>query len=148
MSEPPPNGSRIGGLINAARGLTLTNALVIVMIAVVLGPLYIMAFHPEVLDRFLSTYTVLQNSVSSCTYRRGRQKGEPYSYAISTGLAYEGSSIWQIAVVLTHEPTAEELKSYCKALMLIVDKIRERGDVPSTSDVLGDGDGRGRPRNP
>lgn len=124
--EPPLE--RATGWFNAIKGLTLTNALVIVMLVVVAIPAYLVyrALNDEqLLNRFLSRYEELSNWQSSCTIRTAKQVGGPEFWGISTGFAYDGNDRWTIAVLLDHQPTNEDVESYCQTLNLIVDFMRD-----------------------
>jgi hypothetical protein len=109
--------------LSAIKGLTLTNALVVLMLAFAIGPFYLLATEPELLDRFLSSYSVIDVN-SPCVLRKGRERGEPYTWGISAGFAYEGGTQWSVSVILRREPDAAEIEKYCTALLLIVDKLR------------------------
>lgn len=137
MTNPapePPSGF-ITSIVNALKGLTIGNALVIVLLATVLVPSYLLyrvITEPELLDRFLSSYKVYGNQVSACTLRKVKQRGEDYTYVINTGFAFEGGSRWSMAVSLNWEPTDEQVRSYCDTLEKLVDHMREPSHPPPT----------------
>jgi hypothetical protein len=132
--EPPPSDGKIVGLINAARGLTVTNAVVIMLLVAVAIPAYFVwraLDDPAILDRFLSFYRVVPSAMASCQLRQARQRGEPYIWSINTGFAFEGGKRWSIGVIMDQEPTVEEQKSYCETLQLIVDWMHGQGELPN-----------------
>lgn len=134
--EPTP--SRVGNLVTAVKTLTIGNALVIILLALVLGPLYLLATEPEILDRFLSSYQRTSSPGSACTVMRARERGEPSTFAITSGLAFDGSTRWLVGVTLSREPTSEEITGYCTALQAIVDKVRahdQPSDYPNGGDA-------------
>lgn len=119
--------------LNAIKGLTLTNVLVIILLILVSTPVYIIyrALNDEVLlDRFLSHLRELSAQQTNCTLREARLRGGKTIWAISTGFAYQGADRYLISVGLEVAPTTEQLYSYCETLNLIVDFMRE-SDVES-----------------
>jgi hypothetical protein len=129
--DPPLPGVPAGWL-NAIRGLTVTNAVVIVLLVVALIPAYAvyrLLTDEALLDRFLSSYMVTITD-TPCRMIRGRQRGEPYSWAIATGFAFEGQTRWTIGVVLGKEPTTEDIRTHCAVLQAIVDFMHGMGPAP------------------
>lgn len=126
-SEPPPI-ERAAGWLGLVKGLTLTNAVVIVMLVIVAIPAYFIyrALNDEqLLNRFLSHYEELSGWQSSCTVRTAKQVGGQQFWGISTGFAYEGSDRWTVAVLIDHVPSTEDVSSYCETLELLVDFMRD-----------------------
>lgn len=136
MSEPgePTPGGRLGGWLTAVKGLTITNAVVILMLAIVVLPGYLLykaVNDQRLLDRFLSDYQVLASQMTSCTLRSARQRGEAAEYFLSTGFAFEGGDRWSVAVTIDRAPTTEEVNSYCETLNLVVDFMRDPNNAKS-----------------
>jgi len=132
---PPPAEGKVLGWLNAVKGLTLTNALVIVMLAVVAVPVYVIykAIGDEkLLDRFLSTYEEISSQNVPCTLRHVQARGGHAQWAISSGFAFQGNARWFVNVGLDHDPTRDEITSYCETLKLIADRM-----------LSGDGDDQG-----
>jgi hypothetical protein len=130
---PPPSNGKIVGLITAAKGLTISNAVVIIMLApVLIGGYFVWRAlnDPAILDRFLSFYRVVPSAMVSCQLRQARERGEPYIWSINTGFAFEGGKRWSVGVIIDQEPDVEEQKSYCETLQLIVDWMHGQGDLP------------------
>lgn len=128
MSEPPPSEGKYLGWLTAVKGLTLTNALVIVMLVVVAVPAYFVyrALNDEkLMNRFFSHYEEISGQQSSCTVRTAKQIGGSQFWSVSTGFAYEGSDRWTLAVLLDHNPSTEDVSSYCATLILLVDFMRD-----------------------
>lgn len=116
------------GWLSAMKGLTLTNALVIVLLVTVAIPAYFVyrALNDEtLLDRFLSRYREIPSPNTNCLIRELRPFGGQGSWAVSTGFAYRGTDRWQIGVVMNREPTTEQQESYCATLNLLVDFMRD-----------------------
>jgi len=119
------------GWLSTLKGLTLTNALVIVLLVVAVIPAYFVyraLGDPALLDRFLSNYRELPSNGSNCAIREARLKGGAQTWIISTGFAYAGADRWAVSVVLDHAPSEEEIASYCATLGLIVDKMHVAHD--------------------
>lgn len=112
--------------LNAVKGLTLTNVLVIALLAVVAVPVYwvYQIMNDEAMyDRFFSYYRELSSQNVGCTLREIRYKGT-HSWAISTGLAFQGADRYLISVVVDHDPN-DEFQSFCEALKLMADELNE-----------------------
>jgi hypothetical protein len=118
------------------KGLTLTNVLVIGLMAMVAVPVYFVwrvMGDPALLDRFLSHYKET-GSGTGCTIREARQRGGPVVWSISTGFAHAGSDRWMVSVILTTEPEPQDVESYCATLELIVAKMLD--DIGSSAPRL------------
>jgi hypothetical protein len=127
---PPGEGGRALGWLNAVKGLTLTNALVIILLLITLVPAYVVyraLDDDKLMDRLLSTYEELSSQHSGCTVRHVQERGGPDLWGVSSGFAYQGADRWFVNVVLTDEPSSEEIFSYCESLKLIADRMLERG---------------------
>src|SRR5262245_7983899 len=123
--ELPPPIAGAAGWLSAVKGLTITNALVVVMLVIAGIPaygVYRLLSDEELLARFLSNYRVVKVPGSS-VFRQAKQRGEPYVWSLNTGFAFEGSTRWSVGVLLESEPNDEEQKSYCATLQLIVDYL-------------------------
>ena len=130
MSSAPeePRNGKVLGWLTAVKGLTLTNALVVVMLVVVAIPAYLVyrAVNDEhLLDRFLSHFREIAGQQSTCTLREARAQGGPMTWGISTGFAYSGSDRYLVSVMMNHQPNAGDIESYCATLNLIVDFMRD-----------------------
>lgn len=121
MAATPPE-PRLTGWISAIKGLTLGNALVIILLTLALAPVYILVAQPEILDRFLSSYEVLDER-TGCTLRKARERGENYTWLIAAGFAFAGDTRWSVGVSLQREPTPEDIESYCATLLKIIDSF-------------------------
>jgi hypothetical protein len=126
MTEAPPPEGKYLGWLNAVKGLTISNVVVIALLAFVAVPIYIIyrALNDEkMLNRFLSTYEEQSSQQVGCALRHVRQRGGPDLWGISTGFAFQGSDRWNVSVILDHQPASEEIVSYCEALKLIADRL-------------------------
>jgi hypothetical protein len=127
--EPPPEGRYLGWL-NAIKGLSITNVLVIAMLAVVAVPVYTIykaLGDDKLLDRFMSTYEEEASQMTGCTLRHVQERGGPDIWGISSGFAFQGDDRWFVSVALSHDPSSEEVASYCESLKLIADRMLDRG---------------------
>jgi len=116
------------GWLNAVKGLTITNALVIILLVVVAIPAYIAysAINNEaLLDRFLSNYRELSSQNIPCVVREAKYRGGNPIWTISTGFAFHGRDRYLIGVALDYEPNSDALQSYCETLKLIADTMGE-----------------------
>ena len=128
MTPPPPLPPDSGWLswLNAVKGLTLANVLVIAMLMIIAVPVYIIyrAINDEhLLDLFLSSYEEVSGRHGGCILRHVRERGGQHFWGVSTGFAFQGSDQWQVSVILTQNPTNEEIASFCASLKLITDKM-------------------------
>lgn len=128
VSQPPPPPPNEGWLswLNAVKGLSVANVLVIAMLAIVAVPVYTIwkaLGDDKLLDRFMSTYEESASQMSGCTLRHVQARGGPDTWGISSGFAFQGGDRWFVSVALSHDPSAEEIASYCESLKLIADRM-------------------------
>jgi hypothetical protein len=142
-NQPPNNGGRIVGIVNAARALTLTNAAVIVILLFALVPAYVvyrLVTDPDLLDRFLSSYAAV-GAEGPCRIIKARERSEHYTWAITSGFAFEGNQRWTLGTVMTRQPTDEEIRSNCAILQAIIDFMHGDAAPPDiiwqTKDIQG-----------
>lgn len=124
--EPPPQG-RFAHAAHIIRSLSLSNVLVVFLLLCMAAPAYVLyrALNDDaLLDRFLSSYREIASD-TDCTIRVVAERGGPERWAVSTGFALAGADRWTVGVILDHEPTQEEVHSYCASLLLIVDKMHD-----------------------
>lgn len=132
MSEPtpPPTEGRYLNWLNAVKGLTVTNVLVIGMLVMIAIPAYLVyrtLNDAALLDRFLSNYREISGTGIECSVREAQYRGSSRAWGIATGFAFQGSARYMVSVQLDHEPTNEELRSYCEVLKIIADSMRKDG---------------------
>jgi hypothetical protein len=130
---PPPRtgDGKVLSWLNAVKGLSIVNVLVIAMLAIVAVPIYVIyrALDDEkLLDRLLSTYEETSSQMTGCTLRHVQERGGPDLWGISSGFAFAGAERWFISVVLSHEPSNDEIVSFCESLKLIVDGMYKNGE--------------------
>jgi hypothetical protein len=133
MSQPqaPLPDGRVSSWLNAIKGLTVSNVMVIAMLVVIAIPAYTIyrALNDEkLLDRLLSTYEETSSQMTSCTLRHVQERGGPEMWGISSGFAFAGADRWFVSVVLGHEPSNDEIVSYCQSLKLITDAMLDNGE--------------------
>jgi hypothetical protein len=121
------------GWLNAIRGLTVSNVLVIALLAIVAVPVYVIwkALNDEkVMNRLMSTYEEIDQS-SGCTLRHVKERGGPDLWSVSSGFAFSGIDRWFVSVVVNHRPSDDEMVSYCASLKLIADRmLNSSGNAP------------------
>ena len=123
MADPPPG--RLAAAASVVKSLSLSNVLIIALLAVIAIPVYIVyraLNDAAVMDRLLSSYKEVPNT-SGCTLREVKSRGGPARWAISTGFAFHGADRWSINVILDQQPTTEQLVSNCETLKLIADGV-------------------------
>jgi hypothetical protein len=124
--QPPPAEGWVAGLLNAAKSLTFTNVLIIALLVIVAIPAYAaytMLNDPTVMDRFLSSYSETTDKDSECTVRKARARGGPWLWSISAGFAAQRSDRYALSVVLSAEPDANDIASYCATINLIISQM-------------------------
>lgn len=127
--SPPDEGKYIGWL-NAVRELSITNVLVIAMLAIVAVPVYVIykaLGDDKLLDRLMSTYEEQTSQITGCTLRHVQERGGPDLWSVSSGFAMQGADRWFVSAVLTHAPSEDEIASFCASLKLIADRMLDRG---------------------
>ena len=100
------------------------------LLAIVAVPIYVIyrALDDEkLLDRFMSTYEEKSSQQYGCTLRHVQARGGPDLWGISTGFAFQGADRWAINVTLGHEPSTEEIDSYCATAKLLADSMLQTG---------------------
>jgi hypothetical protein len=140
VSEPPPQEGKYLGWLNAIKGLTISNVIVIAALAIVAVPVFVVykavSGNEKLLNRFLSTYEEETNQQSGCMLRHVQQRGGPDQWAVSSGFAFTGADRWFVSVVLNHAPGSEEIVSFCESLKLIADKMLDRGRGDGTAPTV------------
>jgi len=130
VTDQPPTEGRFLGLVNAVKGLTVANVAMIAVLAMIAVPVYVIyraLGDDKLLDRLMSTYEELDSQQTGCALRHLQERGGPEVWGVSSGFAFAGSDRWHVNVVLDHEPSREELVSYCESLKLIADTMLSRG---------------------
>lgn len=125
MTEPPPSQGRLAAAASVVKGLSLANVLTIALLAVIAVPVYVIyraLNDATVMDRLLSSYKEIPNT-SGCTMRVVKERGGPELWSISTGFAFHGGDRWAINVIVTQQPTTEQLTGHCATLKLIADDV-------------------------
>lgn len=134
MTPTPPPSLPNGGWAALLRGLTPATALAYLLLLCGLVPAFVvyrMVTDPELIDRFLSHYSVEQTGGSACRIVKARQRGEDYTYAVVTGFAFEGGDRWSIGVTMQRVPTAQEIESNCAVLSAIIDFMHGSAPPPT-----------------
>lgn len=129
MVEQPPQQQHgiLERAIASVKGLTFQNVLIMMMLAVIVVPTYLLwrlLDNPTALGRFLSSYEEVTSDKWPCTLRIASVRGAGDTFAISTGFAYQGSERWVVSVIMDRKPTDEEMQSYCETLNLLIDFMR------------------------
>ena len=127
-SSEPGKLERAAGIV---KGLSLSNVLVIALLAVIAIPVYVIykALGDEkIMNRLLSRYEELDARKTGCTLRHVQERGGPDLWGVSAGFSFIGTDRWFVNVVMDHNPSDEEVVSYCEALKLIADRMLDRGD--------------------
>jgi hypothetical protein len=145
LTEPvqPQQQGIVLSVVNAVKGMSMTNVLVIIMLAIVVVPSYFLwsvLNDPVMLGRFLSSYEEVTSDKWPCTLRIASLRGAGDQFSISTGFAYQGSERWTLAVLIDRQPTENEMYSYCETLNLLVDFMRNPDarspNFPGTEDPM------------
>ena len=147
MSEPQAEGRWLSWL-NAVKGLTVTNVLVIAMLAMVAVPVYVIyrALEDEkLLDRFLSTYEEMSSQHFGCTIRHIQERGGPEQWALSSAFAAQGQDRWVVAVITIRQPDDNDVVSHCETLRLIIDQMLDHDVVPVDVEQRSNSEIHGRP---
>jgi hypothetical protein len=128
MTEQPPTNGKVLTAVNAVKGLSLTNVLIIFLLVLIGVPTYVVwkaIGDDKLMDRLMSTYEEYSTD-NGCLLRHVQERGGPDLWGVSSGFAYQGADRWFISVVLPHEPKPEEVTSYCESVKLIADRLVDR----------------------
>jgi hypothetical protein len=126
-SDPPPTDGKFLGWLTAVKTLSVTNVLVIAMLAVIAVPVYFVyrtLNDEDLLDRFFSHYKELSSQAIGCTLREVKYHGSEW-WAVSTGFAFQGADRYVISVVLDYNPDSEQITSYCQTVKIIADSMHK-----------------------
>jgi hypothetical protein len=109
--------------------MTLAQVAILALLIMLLIPVYVIwkALSDEaLLDRFLSSYREVPSD-SGCTIRVVAERGGPELWSISSQFAAQGNDRWTVGVILTKQPSTEEITSFCASLKLIADRMLQDG---------------------
>jgi hypothetical protein len=132
MDQPPPEQPRGIAWLGAIKGLTISNVVVIALLAVIGVPVYVIykaLGDDKLMDRLMSTYEQKESQQVGCTLRHVQERGGPELWGVSAGFAFQGTDRWFVNVVLDHEPSSDEIITYCESLKLIADRMLDRSEV-------------------
>jgi hypothetical protein len=144
-TQPSPQQGIVLNLVTAVKGMSLTNVLVIILLAAVVVPSYLMwsvLNDPVKLGRFLSSYEEVTSDKWPCTLRIASLRGAGDTYSISTGFAFQGSDRWTLAVLMDRDPRLDNdaMQSYCETLNVLIDFMRDpharSPNFPGTEDPM------------
>jgi hypothetical protein len=91
---------------------------------------YRLVSDPALLDRFLSSYAIEPTS-TACRLVKARERGADYSFAVTTGIAFEGQTRYSLGAVMTREPSGEEQQTLCVILQTMIDALHGLGEPPA-----------------
>lgn len=143
----PPEPGRLERAAKVVQGLSLTNVLIIALLALIIVPAYVIwkaTSDEKLLNRLMSTYEDM-GSRGGCALRHVKERGGPDLYGLSAGFSFTGADRWYVNVILDHDPSDEEIVSYCESLKLIADTMLARGDTPLVDQPGGDAEIHGGP---
>jgi hypothetical protein len=146
MSQPqsPPPTSNVSAGLGFLERLTVKNAVAIIILLFALVPAYVvyrLVTDAELLDRFLSGFDVVDVE-GPCRLVKARERGGNWTWGIGHGFAIEGRARWTVGVVLTEEPTEDEIRSNCAILDSIVNYMHGMDPPPEFIWQLKDVEGR------
>jgi hypothetical protein len=139
--EPPLSSP---GWLGLFKGLTPTNAVAILILLCGLVPAYVvyrLVTDATLLDRFLSAY-VIEPTQTACRLVKARERGETFTYAVTTGFAFEGQDRWSIGVIMNQEPSEEDMQADCHLLQAIIGYMHGMGPPPDILWQMEDIEGR------
>ena len=134
VSQPSSGNGRANWWLSAIKGLTFTNALVIIMLLVSGTPAYLMykvVNSERMLDHFTSIYREIPSSQAACAFREAKSRFGAQTWKIVTGFAYQGDDRWSVMVSRNLQPSSEQVVMYCSTLLELVTFIRGLGGMPS-----------------
>lgn len=135
-TEPEERGLK---WLGAVKGLTISNVLIIALLACIAVPVYVIyrALDDEkLLDRLMSSFEEIHSN-SGCAVRHVKERNGPEMWGISSGFAFQGADRWFVNVVVSAKPTEDQIATYCESLKLIADRMLERGGQVHQGPVQG-----------
>lgn len=137
MTLPPPGDGRAGSvarILETLKGLTFTNALVIICLGLALGPAYLawrVINDQALLAKIFSSYEERLIPGTDCGMRVASVPGGRPSYYISMSYAFSGNDRWYLGVNTPVEPNEPDAINYCRTLGAIGDYARNPGSAPN-----------------
>jgi hypothetical protein len=130
VTEPqPPPPDRISGWIGHIKGLSLTNVLVIITLALVAIPAYLawrILNDPQLSGFIFSTYEERALAGTDCRVRITSMSGAGPVFNITRPFAYSGEDRWYLGISMPVEPNEVDAGNYCAALGSLIEYARDR----------------------
>jgi hypothetical protein len=114
--------------VDSVKSLTLTNALVIVLIGLVALPAYIswrFINDPALLDRVMSAYDEQGGLINQCSIGHVQRAGDAKRMWMINIFKVTGAKQWFMGVKLSSDPPREEQIKLCEELGRMVSNLPE-----------------------
>ena len=122
----------VARFLEVLKSLTLTNALVIVLLGLAVGPAYLawkVINDDELLAFLFSSFEELPQTDSECGIRRATVRGRGETFFVSHNFAHFGQDRWYVGVNVRVDPEqSDRFDDYCATLTAMTDKMRSVKD--------------------
>jgi hypothetical protein len=119
-------------VLDAVKGLTIVNVVVIGLLAIILVPLYVgwrMLNDPNLMGAVFNIYSEIETT-SECPLAYEQPAGGQGRYVIRAVLAERNAETWYISTKVKFQPDDQAMTLYCAALTALVDYIRDPNNEP------------------
>lgn len=120
-------GDIVDKLLVSVKGLTLLNAVVIVMLLFAMFPAYVgwkMLNDTNLLSLVMSQYEELP-SETDCSLAMGQASGASPTYFVRNVFQERANEVWYAAVKIKFKPDDEAMRKYCASLDTVIEYMRE-----------------------
>lgn len=125
----------VGKVVDAVKGLSLANVLVIILLVVVAVPAYVgwkVTSDPALMALVFNDFAEIP-STTDCNLFRLKPTGGSTYYAISNQFSERNAESWAVTVRLKFLPDDEAMKAYCGSLEEVIDYLRDPVGQPLPS---------------
>lgn len=124
----------LGKIVDTVKGLSLTNVLVIVLLAAIAVPLYVgwkVTSDPTLMAFVFNDFSEIP-SVTDCNLFRLKPTGGTTYYAISNQFSERNAESWAITVRVKFKPDDAAIKDYCSSLEDVIRYLHDPDLPPPT----------------
>lgn len=118
--------------IEALKGLTLTNLLVLLVLVLILAPAYLawrVVNDPDLRNILFSSFRAIEVEGVDCSYIKASEAGVDPHWLVAKDFAFSGRDRWFIGVNSPEEPSPAEVEAYCRTLSEVIVYARERNGL-------------------
>lgn len=130
-------GDLFRSILEAAKGLTLSNVLIIGLLILISFPAYVayrVINEERLMNYVASSFEELRFGIGDCGVFRAQIRGEEPEYLVRYTFRFDRLGMWYLAIRGQTEPTKTEAKEKCAALAHTIEESRKAMGI-RTGDV-------------